>query len=1021
MRLVKRVLVVLALVSVPAWASAQSGASITGVVKDASGAVLPGVTVEASSPVLIEKVRTTVTDGSGLYRITELLPGIYDVTFTLTGFSTYKREGLEVSGSFNITQNVELKVGSVSETITVSGETPIVDVQSAMRQTVVSHAVLDALPSGRNMFNVGVLIPGVVMATGGLANQDVGGALGPNTLALAIHGGHTEDQRLTMNGVSLSTMIAGGWGGGTIPNAAGVSEILFDTSAVDASLGTGGVRINFIARDGGNTFAGTLFGAFANDKMQGSNFTDRLKQRGLTTPGNIEKNWEINPGFGGPLKRDKLWFYASAKFQVANTFAPGMFYNKNANKPDIWVYEADTSRPAVNNRQWEDYNIRLSWQAAAKHKIGFLYNIQSNCFCPFAISPTIAPEAGNDQRFPLQRPILLDWTSPISSKLLLEASAIHRIERWGGMHLQTNGNDNDQRMISVTELAGAIPGLTYRSAATNFFGGPYNNAFNTTFHWAAKASYITGGHAFKFGFNDGWGSSDFQAYSNSSVPLTYQFLNGAPLSLTQLAMPTTQIVDVDHDLGLFVQDRWTTGRATLSLGLRYDHFSNSFPEQRLGPAILAPNRNIVFPKQDNVQWDDITPKSGFAFDLFGNGKTAIKVSLSKYLRGYGTAFAGVASSPNPVASAVNSTTRSWGDANRNFVPDCNLVNLAENGECGAAANPLFGSTDPNVAIANKFDPDLLRGFGKRDFNWEFSAGVQHQLAPRVSLDVSFFRKWYGNFQVVDNTAWDASDFSKFSLTAPTDSRLPGGGGNVVTDFVNVIPSPKTGFGFGQALNYTTLASNYGRQIEHFNGVDVNLTARTQGGLLVQGGLSTGRTSLDNCEIAAKLPENQFAFTFTPVFTNQPLSYCKQDGIFITQVKMLASYVIPKVDVQISGTFQSLPGVPVTAAALVDGGVAAAAAGRPLGGLAGFFPFFNFIQPGTEYGERLNQLDVRFAKIIRLGKTRTSLNFDVYNLFNVDTITNQVNQYTPAAGGAIWQTPTLILQARFLKIGFQIDF
>ena len=337
-------------------AFAQSGASITGVVKDSSGAVLPGVTVEASSPVLIEKVRTGVTDGSGQYRITELLPGTYTVTFTLTGFSTVKREGLEVSGSFTITQNVELKVGSVSETITVTGETPIVDVQNTTRQTVVNHAVMDALPTGRNMFNVGVLIPGVVLATGGLANQDVGGALGPNTLALAIHGGHTEDQRFTMNGISLSTMIGGGWGGGTIPNPAGVSEMLFDTSAVDASLATGGVRINFIAKDGGNKFAGSVMGNFANSSMQGDNFTDRLKARGLTTPGNIEKNWDFNPGFGGPQERIALWFYLSGRSQGANTFVPGQFYNKNANNLNAWTYVPDTARPAELHRKWEDYN-----------------------------------------------------------------------------------------------------------------------------------------------------------------------------------------------------------------------------------------------------------------------------------------------------------------------------------------------------------------------------------------------------------------------------------------------------------------------------------------------------------------------------------------------------------------------------------------------------------------------------------------------------------------------------------------
>jgi hypothetical protein len=277
--------VITVLAMIPGAALAQSGASISGTVKDASGAVLPGVTVEAASPALIEKTRTAVTDGTGQFRITELLPGTYTVTLTLTGFSTVKREGIELTGSFIATLNVDMKIGNVAETITVSGETPIVDVQATTRQTVITHTELDALPTGKNMFNVGVLIPGVTITTGGLANQDVGGALGPNTLALGIHGGRTQDQRFTMNGISLSTMIGGGWGGGTIPNPAGVSEMLFDTSAVDASLSTGGVRINFIAKDGGNRFSGTTSFLFANSSMQGDNFTQRLRDLGLTTPG----------------------------------------------------------------------------------------------------------------------------------------------------------------------------------------------------------------------------------------------------------------------------------------------------------------------------------------------------------------------------------------------------------------------------------------------------------------------------------------------------------------------------------------------------------------------------------------------------------------------------------------------------------------------------------------------------------------------------------------------------------------
>ena len=625
--------------------------------------------------------------------------------------------------------------------------------------------------------------------------------------------------------------------------------MLFDTSAVDASLATGGVRINFIVKDGGNRFAGTAIGNFANSSLQGSNYTDRLKARGLTTPGDITKNWDFTPGFGGPIVKDRLWFYLSGRSQGANTLVPGQFYNVNANKLGEWTYVPDTSRPAELKRSWVDYNARVSWQAAPKHKFGFLYNLQSNCFCPFGIASLTAPEAGNDQRFPLQRPIEVDWTSPITSKLLLEVTAMHRIERWGAYDL---GGDNavSPGMVSVVDNGPGEfrPGMRYRTR------DQYSNNFNTTFHWRATASYITGAHAFKFGFNDAWGTSEQNNYS--PAPYNYTFLTpvGAaptPFSVTVLAVPYQQTIDVNRDLGLFAQDKWTRGKMTLSAGLRFDHTRNSFPVQILGPTQITPDRNITFPETPFLSWNDVTPKLNFAYDISGTGKTALKVSLNKYLRGFGTSFGNIPE-PNPVSAAVGfgNATRTWNDANHNYVPDCDLTTRTPgpNGECGALSNPSFGSNDvAGLLAALKYDPSLATGWGKREYNWEFSAGVQHELLPRVSLDVGFFRKWYGNFHVVDSLSLSPADFNHVSYTTPTDSRLPGGGGYTVTDLLVVKPTVGF-FGFTPAQNVVKLSDDVGRQIEHWNGVDVTANARLQNGFIAQGGVSTGRTSRDNCEV-----------------------------------------------------------------------------------------------------------------------------------------------------------------------------
>jgi hypothetical protein len=235
----------------PVAAFAQ--ASITGIVKDSSGAVLPGVTVEASSPALIEKSRSAVTDNSGQYQIVQLLPGTYTVTFTLQGFNTYKRAGIELSGSFVASVNAEMNVGDLSETITVTGETPLVDVRTANVQRVVSKDVVDSIPTGRLGINLAALQPGIILGAGGgvgqantnsLTSQDVGGTAGDTFTDLSIHGGKPAEQRQTIGGVSAATTIRFGESLSSSPSFTAMQEMTVNTAGADASMAGGGVQIN---------------------------------------------------------------------------------------------------------------------------------------------------------------------------------------------------------------------------------------------------------------------------------------------------------------------------------------------------------------------------------------------------------------------------------------------------------------------------------------------------------------------------------------------------------------------------------------------------------------------------------------------------------------------------------------------------------------------------------------------------------------------------------------------------------
>ncbi len=980
--------------------------------KDPSGGVLPGVTVEAASPVLIEKVRTATTDGAGLYRIEDLRPGAYTVTFTLPGFSTVKRDGIQLGGTATVVVNADLRVGALEETVTVTGESPTVDVQSTTSQRVLDKATLDAIPTGRAYANVAVLVPGVSSAGGG-AQQDVGGSTRPGNFSLVAHGSRATDMRIMQNGVSLSTLVTGGSFGQSAPNMGAYQEVAIDTGAVSAENPAGGPRLNFIPREGGNQFKGSTFFGISDESLQGSNLTQRVKDLGLLTADAIKRNWDINPGFGGPLKQDKLWFYFTAKVSQTDSYTGGVFYNKNAGNPNAYTYDPDLTKPGINSSKFQDGQVRMTYQASPKNKFAFTYNQQNQCSCARDVGTprqtgltalTFSPEAAADWRVPTQQLVHGEWNSPRTNRLLLEVVALHRTERYIGDPPQ-NGDPGRQFSPEVNALL--IPvvdqatGMIYRQRQV------YTNTWTQNWFYRAAASYVTGTHSFKAGFNNVTGELATTNWNFSNIEYRVNTVNGVttPNQVTIKDTPNSNARQQDADLGFFAQDKWTISKATMTLGIRYDHFASSFPEQVVGSTALVPNRNLVFPAQDNLKWNDISSRFGIVYDLFGNGKTALKASANKYLKGQ--ALDALASTPNPTSTLVLSANRSWNDANKNWVPDCNLTAPAANGECGALSNALFGSTRSDTT----FDPALLQGWGKRDYNWEFTAGVQHELLPRLGLDVGFFRRIYGNFQVTDNTLVGPADFDTFSITAPVDSRLPNGGGYAMTGLLDLKPSK-----VGQVQNYVTLSDNYAKVIEHWNGVDITMNARLSP-VTVQGGISTGRTSTDRCDLWAKLPELAIPTPgLAPTLSiNGPVSgsYCKLQENMQTQVKVLGMYTIPKVDVQMAGTYQSLPGPQVNAIYNAPSALAAPSLGRPLSG--GANTAVDLVAPGTMFGERVNQLDMRFGKVFSAGRTRTVASVDLYNALNVDTIVVQNDAF------ASWQRPQMNIMARFVKFSVQFDF
>jgi hypothetical protein len=958
-------------------------ATISGVVKDASGAVLPGVTVEAASPALIEKVRTTVTDGTGQYAIQDLRPGVYAVKFSLTGFAPVEREGVELSGTFTARINADLRVGSLEETIKVTGETPVVDVQSAKQERVLDREVLDALPNAGLRTALGVLIPSV-----DFRRQDVGGAgVRAVTGNMVAHGARSEDAGTTLNGMTIATFGTGAATATIFLNPMGLQEITIDTGSNDADLNAGGVRTNYTLREGGNQFHGVIFGAYAPGGWQSNNLTDDLVRRGLSAPNSIKANWDINPAFGGPIMKDRIWFFGAARYNVTADYVAGLYWNKNTNNPNAWTYEPDTSRRVWNEQKQPDTQLRVSWQATPRNKIGGTYYNTSYCFCPTDASLTLSWEAGQRADYPFQRLFAGDWTLPLTSRMLIEADG----QVYNSQSNRSPWEGLAEGMIPVQEQN---TGMRYRAADS------YRVQAQNVYTVRGAFSYVTGAHAFKFGGSNRSGWLSQREFDIS--PVSYRLRNGTPNRITQRALGQWK-ADVDADLGLYAQDRWTRSRLTLNYGLRYDYFSSHYPEQHIGPTTLAPNRNITFPEQSGLgSLHDLSPRIGLAYDLRGNGKTAIKASINRYVLAMGpdVSFIQLA---NPSRNLVTSATRTWTDNNpKDFIPQCDLLNPRANGECGGLSNQNFGTVVTNLT----YDKDMLTGFGKRNFNWEVSAGVQQELMPRVSADLTYFRRWYGNFVLVDDLAIGPNDFDPYTIVAPKDPRLPGGGGYLVPGF-DIKPEK-----FGVAAQpFVTLSRKYGKQRDYWDGFDATVNARPRPGMFFQGGVSSGRRVEDICDVVTKVD-------------NPSTLYCHRREPMLTFVKGYGSYTIPKADVQVSGTYQSKPGPLVEALYTATNAEVAPSLNRNLAGSATSVDLY-LLPPGpytttnggtgTMHGDRLHQVDFRFSKLLHFGGIRARANMDIYNALNSSAVLAQNDAFGD------WQRPTEILIARFYKFSVQFDF
>src|SRR5436190_8289778 len=664
-RMLLRSLVVIAMVA--AGASLASAQSLAGTVRDTSGAVLPGVTIEASSPALITKVRTGLTDETGQYRIPDLPPGTYKISFTLTGFTTVVREGLELSGGGVMTIGAEMRVGGLAESIVVSGESPVVDIQTARQQMVINGDIVRALPASRSYGNYIAALP-AIQATG------FGSGAATINNFFSARGGRSTEGLIQLDGMNV----------GAPGNGGGVSGYLYDMSnssevqvAISGGLGEadrGGPAFNIIPKTGGNTFSGTGFTSYAGKWGQASNIDDNLRSLGFGEQPALIKSYDANIAVGGPILRDRVWFYANSRAIGTYQEQQNLYVNKNAGDPNAWTWVKGDS-PSVRNSTSKTLNaVRLSWQATQKNKLGFYIDYTKNCSggaykeggdqCRGpgdgwvasgpGVTPgtaTVSPEPGSIWDAPAKI-MQTSWTSPFSNRVLLESgySAFYT-------------DNGDPRPYGV--LTDFIPVTEQSTGAgvpfANFIYRGFNPApssFQKHATWKAAMSYITGSHSMKWGYQAGYMSNINTTYVGRQI--SYRFNNGLPNQMSQRVGTNKTSNSLIYN-GFYIQDQWTRKRLTLQGALRYEGASSWAPAGENG--IIGDNEfggaNLI-PRTEGVQgYKDITPRMGAAYDVFGNGKTALKVSAGQYLQGAWTGDAYIIN--NPGSSLVTSINRSWSD------------------------------------------------------------------------------------------------------------------------------------------------------------------------------------------------------------------------------------------------------------------------------------------------------------------------------------------------------------------------
>ncbi len=957
---------------------------------------MPGVSVEAASPALIEGSRSAVTDEGGQYRMVDLRPGVYSLSYTLQGFNTVKRE-IELSSNFTATIDISLSVGTLEESVTVSGESPVVDVATNVKQQVLSRDVLDAIPTARTIQSIGQLVVGVT-----LNSPDVGGSRAMQQTYFAVRGSGGAQTMVMVDGLITNGLM----GDGAVQayhNEAMFQETVYQTAGGNAETITGGLNMNLVPKDGGNLFSGSFKATKSPAAWQGHNLTDDLVALGVAGVDKIDNFYEWNIEQGGPIVRNKLWFYGAFRQAhydkpIANSFilpdgvAPLQAFND-------CVRNVGSCEQGISDEKMNNPVVRLTWQMSERNKLaGYVdraLRLRGHAMVA-ATDPETASVLWNTPNFGTGS---IKYTSTLSSSLLLETGFSFNRERYDNLYQPGILADrNTPEWYRNVRKNDQTSGFLWNASSAQL--GNYPDRYNV----AGSITRVSGAHNIKTGFLYAWGK--YPRYNNANADLYQTYSSGNPLQVTVLNTPLRVQEDMDANVGIYAQDSWRLDKLTINYGVRFDYLKQTIVGQdaQIGRFANSPAYDdITLPT-----WATWSPRTSAVYDIFGNGKTAVRFGFNKFVTAASTGFAQLYS-----PTALNDTvTLPWRDINSDDIAQ------GERG-CGyltAGCEIDFTNLSPNFGIRSltNFDPDL-----ERPYQLSYNLGVSHEVLPGVSLSFEWYRNDFKNMIERNNILRDFNSYNPVDVVTPD--------GQVVRVF-DVKP---------EFANQTQNIDRTERDLKRvYSGFDLGFNARVRGGMRVFGGFNLERTLANTCA-AGTDPNFQL--------------YCDQweSGIpWQKQFKATAVYPLPWWGITVSGAWQSLNGYLLGRQALQYG---VFTAGTGFDFPTGDGTYYNVTRalrypancpspcrpnelvipnmqstsiralmapPGTEYTPRINQVDFSASKSFRFGRVTVLPKMDIFNILNSDDYT-AVSSMIFGAQGTAYLRPSTILQARIFRVGAEL--